>query len=448
MTKRVGGAGVGLDHRARLRAELQAPRRDRGVDADDRAVLAEPDQVEREAHREGVNRAAARDVQREALGQHVELREALHARGARVRLGDAQPVREVAGGQAVEPRAGLSRCRTRSRHRRLPPPPPPPASAAAGGRRGRVRGSGGGRRAARRRRGLGAAAGGGPAALGGGATACGACLARGGLDLADRAGLLADHGRALVDVGLLELGRLRALGGGRRADGSRGGRGGRLGGHGRGRGGLLGRLRAALVLHRAREEADADHDRADAGRRVDRDEHERAELPARIALAARGRGGGRSGRGDRLPVPLVGRLGSGGRGLRIPVPVGSPGGLGRGRSVVGRLGGGGRGDVGGGGRVGGLGEAVLGGRLDLGLGGWRLGLRGRLVELGPVVPQRLLDGSGGGAVAGRRLVGRHCAVPLPFVDGASYSTGGGGSATAVSPPQPRSSSQSRSASVV
>ena len=35
----------------------------------------------------------------------------------------------------------------------------------------------------------------------------GARLAGGGLDFADRAGLLAEHGRALVVVGLLELGR-------------------------------------------------------------------------------------------------------------------------------------------------------------------------------------------------------------------------------------------------
>ena len=57
---------AGLDHRARLQAVLQPPRRDVRVHAHHVAGLVEPDQVEREAHRERVHRAAARDVQRQS----------------------------------------------------------------------------------------------------------------------------------------------------------------------------------------------------------------------------------------------------------------------------------------------------------------------------------------------------------------------------------------------
>ena len=103
----------------RARGRTEPPRRDARVDAHDVAVLVEPDQVEREAHRERVHRAAARDVQRGRSGMRVELGEALHARGAASAPRRPQPAREVAAGQAVEARAGLSRCRTRSRHRRL-----------------------------------------------------------------------------------------------------------------------------------------------------------------------------------------------------------------------------------------------------------------------------------------------------------------------------------------
>ena len=56
-------------------------------------VAAEPDQVEREAHRERVDGPALRDVQRRRLRHRVELREALQPRGAGVRLGHPEPAR-------------------------------------------------------------------------------------------------------------------------------------------------------------------------------------------------------------------------------------------------------------------------------------------------------------------------------------------------------------------
>ena len=77
-------------------------------------------------------------------------------------------------------------------------------------------------------------------------------------------------------------------------------------------------------------------------------------------------------------------------------------------------------------------------------GGRRVGLRGRLVELGPVVPQRLFDGSGRAAplpAAGSSVV--DCAVAVAVRGGVLVARPArGGSATAVSPPQPMSSSQS------
>ena len=87
----------------RARTHIRTPpRRDVLVDPHDLAGLREPDQVEREAHRERVHRPALRDVQRRRLRHRVELGEALQAGGAGVRLGHPEPAREVPAGQGVE----------------------------------------------------------------------------------------------------------------------------------------------------------------------------------------------------------------------------------------------------------------------------------------------------------------------------------------------------------
>ena len=119
--ERVGGAGVRLHDGAGAEAELEPARRDRAVDAHRLAVARQPDEVEREAHRERVHGAAAREVERELLGHRVEPGQALHPRRAGAGLGDPEAAGQVAARQVVEPRAGrarLSRCRTRSHRRR------------------------------------------------------------------------------------------------------------------------------------------------------------------------------------------------------------------------------------------------------------------------------------------------------------------------------------------
>ena len=120
----VGGAGVRLDHGPRLHARLQPVRRDGAVDAHRRAVLAQPDQVEREAHRERVDGAAAGDQQRVVAGHRVEPGEATHALVAAPRGGDAQAARQRARLESVEPRAVAHPMQ--NSQPLLPPPPPPP----------------------------------------------------------------------------------------------------------------------------------------------------------------------------------------------------------------------------------------------------------------------------------------------------------------------------------
>src|SRR5215207_2335455 len=112
--ERIGGSTVRLHDRPGADAELDPVRRHGAVDTHRAAVLAEPDQVEREAHGERVDRAAARQVQRVVRRHRVELREPLHALRAPLGAGDAQAAGQLARRERVEPRAGRGRL---SRHR-------------------------------------------------------------------------------------------------------------------------------------------------------------------------------------------------------------------------------------------------------------------------------------------------------------------------------------------
>ena len=178
----VGGARVGLDDGAGLEAPLQPPGRDRRVDADDLPVLAEPDQVEREAHRERVHGAAARDVQREPAGIASSLARPF-MRAARVSASATRrpPARSRPGRPSSRGQASADAELAAATAASSATATSATAAAAAPGactsaRRGRRRVA-----AARRRRG--AAAGGGVAA-GGGAAARGG---RGAAGLARRA---------------------------------------------------------------------------------------------------------------------------------------------------------------------------------------------------------------------------------------------------------------------
>ena len=89
--------------RARERSRAMTPRRDRAIDAHDRPVGPSQIEIEREAHRERVDRAAARDPQRAVRRQGVEAAEpAPRARRPRASC-TRRPPREVARGQRGEP---------------------------------------------------------------------------------------------------------------------------------------------------------------------------------------------------------------------------------------------------------------------------------------------------------------------------------------------------------
>ena len=91
-----------------------------------RPSLPEPDQVEREAHRERVHRAAAREVQRVGGRHRVELGEPAHALGPRLGARDPQPA-----AAARAPRSASSRGRRRSADAELTAAAAASASAAA-----------------------------------------------------------------------------------------------------------------------------------------------------------------------------------------------------------------------------------------------------------------------------------------------------------------------------
>ena len=79
------------------------PRRDRAIDPHDRPVGAEPDEIEREAHRERVDRAAARNPQRTVGRQGVEAAEPAPPRSHPAGIVDAQAAGQVARGKRGEP---------------------------------------------------------------------------------------------------------------------------------------------------------------------------------------------------------------------------------------------------------------------------------------------------------------------------------------------------------
>ena len=83
----VGRAGGDLDHRAGAPAGAQPPRADAAVDPHGPPAAVQPHEVEREAHAEGVDGAAARQVQRPVPRQRVERGEAEQPRAAAARRG-------------------------------------------------------------------------------------------------------------------------------------------------------------------------------------------------------------------------------------------------------------------------------------------------------------------------------------------------------------------------
>src|SRR6185312_1889997 len=95
--------GPRLDDGTRAGAPAMTPRRDVAIDPHDRPVRAQPDEIEREAHRERVDRAAARDPERAVGRQGVEASEATPPRSHPARVVDAQAVGEVPRGQRREP---------------------------------------------------------------------------------------------------------------------------------------------------------------------------------------------------------------------------------------------------------------------------------------------------------------------------------------------------------
>ena len=103
--KRVGLAGHRLDHGARTPARTQPPSRHRAVDAHDRAVAAQPDQVELEAHAEGVNGGRPRDVERVVGGQAVQSRQSSAPGAMRCRFDQDEAAGEPRSRQAGERRS-------------------------------------------------------------------------------------------------------------------------------------------------------------------------------------------------------------------------------------------------------------------------------------------------------------------------------------------------------
>jgi hypothetical protein len=109
-----GGAGRRFEDGARGAARADAARRDRAVGADRVASLVEERDVDREAHAEGVDRAAAREVQSDSGRGLSEEGESEQARASRARREDRQAGAarfdfEVA--QASRRHIGLSRRR-------------------------------------------------------------------------------------------------------------------------------------------------------------------------------------------------------------------------------------------------------------------------------------------------------------------------------------------------
>src|SRR4051812_50017671 len=107
-----------------------APRRDLAVDPHDRSVAPDPDQVEREAHRERVHRAAPQP-QRAVRRQAVEPAEPAAPRVEPARLVHSKPAIQLVCRQPPQPppppaHCRLSPCTPPSPLNPPPRPPPPP----------------------------------------------------------------------------------------------------------------------------------------------------------------------------------------------------------------------------------------------------------------------------------------------------------------------------------
>src|SRR5581483_7410658 len=88
-------AGVDLDDGSRAQAAGEPPRREVARDLHDLAVAAKPHEIDREAHAECVDRAAAHDVQPPPGGQGGEPCQAARAGPERARREEDAPAREL-----------------------------------------------------------------------------------------------------------------------------------------------------------------------------------------------------------------------------------------------------------------------------------------------------------------------------------------------------------------
>src|SRR4051794_13809810 len=97
----IRASGLRLDDRAGARTRAMPPGRDMAIDAQDLVPRAEPDQVEREAHRERVDRARPQ-AQRTPGRQLVEPAEPAPARHDPARLVHMQSASELVCRKAPE----------------------------------------------------------------------------------------------------------------------------------------------------------------------------------------------------------------------------------------------------------------------------------------------------------------------------------------------------------
>ncbi len=108
----VGLTGDGLDHRARAGAEAHPARGHPSVDAGDGAVLAQPDQIEREAHAEGMDRRRLRDVEGVIGREPIEPGQPAAAGAVGLRLDDHQTAAVLSPREPAEPIVQIRRHRT------------------------------------------------------------------------------------------------------------------------------------------------------------------------------------------------------------------------------------------------------------------------------------------------------------------------------------------------